>query len=74
MSSDRETIGTLFVEKQQLLDEYLKLLGIVEQMSTGHMRPDQVAVDMAAQSWSLVPSSEDPPEAPPDPPEEQPDA
>ncbi len=66
MISDREAIGTLFVEKQQLLGEYLKLLGIVEQMSMGHIRPDQVAVNMAEQSWVIVPASEDPPEAAPD--------
>ncbi len=75
MISERETIGTLYVEKQQLLGEYQRLLGIVEQMSLGHIRPDQVVVDMTAQSWSLVPASEDPPEAQPleDTPEEQPD-
>ena len=66
MISDREAIGTLFVEKQQLLGEYRKLLGLVEQISSGDIRPDQVAVDMESQSWAIVPASEDPPEAPPD--------
>ena len=76
MSSDRETIGTLFVEKQQLFDEYLKLLGLVEQIVTGHIRPDQITVDMATQSWAFVPTSEEPPEATPseDPAEAPPDA
>ena len=63
MLSDREHIGNLFVEKQKLLDEYRNLLGLVEQMSTGHIRPDQVAVDMKSQSWALKPAAEDSAEA-----------
>ena len=66
MISDREAIGSLFVEKQHLLDEYRKLLGLVEQMSTGHIRQDQIVVDMEGLSWSLIPSAADAVEAQPD--------
>ena len=76
MSSDREAIGTLFVEKQQLHDQYMKLLGIVDQVATGHIRPDQITVNMAAQTWAFVPNVESPPEAAPseDPEGKPPDA
>ncbi len=63
MLSDREHIGNLYVEHQRLLDEYRNLLGLVEQVSVGNVKPEQVAVDADNLSWSLKPISEDAAEA-----------
>lgn len=63
MFSDREHIGNLYVENQRLLDEYRKLLGLVERIGLGDIKPDQVAVDVENLNWSLQMTNEDPAEA-----------
>ena len=59
MTSDRECIGNLYAENQQLLVEYRNLLGLGEQIKLGTVKPDQVAVDANSLSWSLDMTGED---------------
>ena len=49
-----EHVGHLYIENQRLLGEYQKLLGLVEQIRVGDVKPEQVTVDLKEVSWSVA--------------------
>jgi hypothetical protein len=54
VASELEHIGGLYCENRRLLDEYGKLLALLQQVKDGDVKPEQLIIDMDNLSWSLA--------------------
>lgn len=51
--SPTEHVGLLYIENQRLLDEYRKLLALVQRAKDGEVRLEQIRVDVPMMTWAI---------------------
>lgn len=57
--SQLEHVGALYIENQRLLEEYRKLLELMQRIKDGAVCINKVSVDMVGLNWSLAMTGED---------------